>query len=139
LLGKLREELAVRHYAPRTDKAYVQWVRRYLAFHGRRHPRDMGTVEIHAFLSYLATDLGMSASIQNQALSALLFLYPQVLGSVVGDLIGVPRARQRQRLPTVLTVAEVKAVLDGVDGVEGLVVRLLFGGGLRLMEAFGCE
>jgi site-specific recombinase XerD len=77
----------------------------------------------------------MSASTQNQALSAFLFLYRQVLGSDVGDLSGVPRARQRQRLPTVLTVAEVKAVHDGDDGVEGLVVRLLYGGGLRLMEA----
>jgi len=135
LLGKLREELAVRHYAPRTIKAYVQWVRRYLAFHGRRHPRDMGTTEIHAFLSHLATDREVSSSTQNQALSALLFLYRQVLGVDVGDLSGLPRARQRQRLPTVLTVEEVRAVLDGVDGVEGLVARLLYGGGLRLTEA----
>ena len=127
MLGKLREELVVRHYAPRTVKAYVQWVRRYLAFHGRRHPRDMGTTEIHAFLSHLATDRAVSSSTQNQALSALLFLYRQVLGVDVGDLSGVPRARQRQRLPTVLTVEEVRAVLDGVDGVEGLVARLLYG------------
>ncbi|KEF42025.1 MAG: integrase [Cyanobium sp. CACIAM 14] len=135
LLGKLREELAVRHYARRTVKSYVLWVRRYMAFHGRRHPRGMGSVEIHAFLSHLATDLGVSASTQNQALSALLFLYRQVLGTEVGDLTGVPRARQRQHLPTVLTPGEVRAVLDRLDGTEGLVARLLYGSGLRLMEA----
>jgi integron integrase len=135
LLGKLREELAVRHYARRTVKSYVLWVRRYLAFHGLRHPREMGAEEIHAFLSHLATDLGVSASTQNQALSALLFLYRHVLGADVGELTGVPRARQRQRVPTVLTPGEVKAVMEWLEGVEGLVARLLYGSGLRLMEA----
>jgi integron integrase len=135
LMGKLREELAVRHYARRTVKSYVLWVRRYLAFHGCRHPREMGSKEIQAFLSHLATDLSVSASTQNQALSALLFLYRHVLGSDVGDLTGVARARQRKRLPTVLTPGEVKTVLARLDGVEGLVARMLYGSGLRLMEA----
>jgi len=95
----------------------------------------MGPAEIHAFLSHLATDLEVSASTQNQALSALLFLYRQVLGADVGELTGVARARQRQRVPTVLTSSEVKAVLDRLDGMEGLVARMLYGSGLRLMEA----
>jgi integron integrase len=95
----------------------------------------VGASEIHAFLSHLATDLAVSASTQNQALSALLFLYRHVPGRDVGDLTGVTRARQRQRLPTVLTPGEVKAVLERLDGVEGLVARLLYGSGLRLLEA----
>lgn len=135
LLGKLREELAVRHYARRTVKSYVLGVRRYLGFHGRRHPREMGAPEIHSFLSHLATDLGVSASTRNQALSALLFLYRHVLETGVGDLMGIPRARQRQRVPTVLTPHEVKDVLDRLAGAEGLVARLLYGSGLRLLEA----
>jgi integron integrase len=135
LLGKLREELAVRHYARRTVKSHVLWVRRYLGFHGRRHPREMGAPEIHTFLSHLATDLGVSASTQNQALSALLFLYRHVLGTDVGELTGIARARQRKRVPTVLTPHEVKAVLDRLGGKESLVARLLYGSGLRLLEA----
>ncbi|MEB3323310.1 MAG: integron integrase, partial [Synechococcaceae cyanobacterium] len=135
LLGQLREELAVRHYARRTVKCDVLGVRRSRVFHDCRHPREMGSREIHAFLSHLATDRGVSASTQNQALSALLFLYRHVLGQDVGELAGIPRARQRQRLPTVLTLHEVKAVLERLGGVEGLVARLLYGSGLRLMEA----
>ena len=135
LPGRLREELAVRHDAARTIKSYVQWVRRYLAFHGRRHPGEMGAPEIHAFLSHLATDLVVSASTQNQAVSALLFLYRQVLEKDVGELTGIARARQWRRIPTVLTPREVKAVLDRLDGVEALVAHQLYGSGLRLIGA----
>jgi site-specific recombinase XerD len=135
VLGKLREELPVRYYARRTVKSYVLWVRRYLEFHGRRHPREMGATYIHSFLSHLATDLGVSASTQNQALSALLFLYRHVLETDVGELTGIARARQSKRVPTVLTLHEVKAVLDRLAGTEGLVARLLYGSGLRLLEA----
>ena len=135
LIQRYREELQVRHYARRTVKTYEQWLRRFLRFHRPRHPRQMGEGEINAFLSHLATEEGVSASTQNQALAALLFLYRTVLGGDVGNLEGVIRARKRQRLPVVLTVGEVRAVLHHLDGAEALVAQLLYGGGLRLMEA----
>ncbi|MFN9660157.1 MAG: integron integrase [Cyanobacteriota bacterium] len=135
LIQRYREELQVRHYARRTVKTYEQWLRRFLRFHRPRQPRQMGEGEITAFLSHLATEEGVSASTQNQALAALLFLYRTVLGGDVGNLEGVIRARKRQRLPVVLTVGEVRAVLHHLDGAEALVAQLLYGGGLRLMEA----
>jgi integron integrase len=135
LIQRYREELQVRHYARRTVTSYEQWLRRFLRFHQMRHPRQMGEAEINAFLSHLATEQRVSASTQNQALAALLFLYRTVLGGDVGNLEGVIRARKRQRLPVVLTVGEVRAVLHHLDGAEALVAKLLYGGGLRLMEA----
>jgi integron integrase len=135
LIQRYREELQVRHYARRTVSSYEQWLRRFLRFHQMRHPRQMGEAEINAFLSHLATEERVSASTQNQALAALLFLYRTVLGGDVGNLEGVIRARKRQRLPVVLTVGEVRAVLHHLDGAEALVAQLLYGGGLRLMEA----
>jgi integron integrase len=135
LIQRYREELQVRHYARRTVTSYEQWLRRFLRFHQMRHPRQMGEAEINAFLSHLATEERVSASTQNQALAALLFLYRTVLGGDVGNLEGVIRARKRQRLPVVLTVGEVRAVLHHLDGAEALVAKLLYGGGLRLMEA----
>ena len=135
LIQRYREELQVRHYARRTVTSYEQWLRRFLRFHQMRHPRQMGEAEINAFLSHLATEQRVSASTQNQALAALLFLYRTVLGGDVGNLEGVIRARKRQRLPVVLTVGEVRAVLHHLDGAEDLVAKLLYGGGLRLMEA----
>jgi integron integrase len=113
----------------------VQWLRRYLRFHQLRHPREMGSAEVNAFLTHLAVEGQVSASTQNQALAALLFLYRTVLGGDVGNMEGVIRARKRQRLPVVLTVGEVRAVLLHLDGAEALVAQLLYGGGLRLMEA----
>lgn len=107
LIQRYREELQARHYARRTVSSYEQWLRRFLRFHRPRHPRQMGEAEINAFLSHLATEEGVSASTQNQALAALLFLYRTVLGGDVGNLEGVIRARKRQRLPVVLTVGEV--------------------------------
>ena len=135
LIQRYREELQVRHYARRTVSSYEQWLRRFLRFHQMRHPRQMGEAEINAFLSHLATEERVSASTQNQALAALLFLYRTVLGGDVGNLEGVIRARKRQRLPVVLTVGEVRAVLHHLDGAEALVAKLLYGAGLRLMEA----
>jgi len=135
LIQRYREELQARHYARRTVATYEQWLRRFLRFHQMRHPRQMGEAEINAFLSHLATEERVSASTQNQALAALLFLYRTVLGGDVGNLEGVIRARKRQRLPVVLTVGEVRAVLHHLDGAEALVAQLLYGGGLRLMEA----
>ena len=135
LIQRYREELQARHDARRTVATYEQWLRRFLRFHRMRHPRQMGEAEINAFLSHLATEERVSASTQNQALAALLFLYRTVLGGDVGNLEGVIRARKRQRLPVVLTVGEVRAVLHHLDGAEALVAQLLYGGGLRLMEA----
>jgi integron integrase len=135
LIQRYREALQVRHYARRTVSSYEHWLRRFLRFHRMRHPREMGDVEINAFLSHLATEERVSASTQNQALAALLFLYRTVLGGDVGNLEGVIRARRRQRLPVVLTVGEVRAVLGHLGGAEALVAQLLYGSGLRLMEA----
>jgi integron integrase len=135
LIQRYREELEVRRYAHRTVKTYEQWLRRFLRFHRMRHPRTMGEAEINAFLSHLATAEHVSASTQNQALAALLFLYRTVLGCDVGILEGVIRARKSQRLPVVLTVAEVRVLLSELNGTEGLIAQMLYGSGLRLMEA----
>jgi integron integrase len=132
LIQRYREELQVRHYARRTVKTYEPWLRRYLRFHGLRHPREMGSAEVKAFLSHLAVNRQVSPSTQNQALAALLFLYRELLGM---DLDGVVRARSRRRLPVVLTTLEVRAVLQRLEGAEALVATLLYGSGLRLMEA----
>jgi integron integrase len=134
LIQRYREELQARHYAKRTVTTYEQWLRRFLRFHGRRHPREMGSGEVNAFLTHLAVDLQVSPSTQNQALSALLFLYRELLERDL-DLDGLVRARTKRRLPVVMTVEEVRAVLEQLDGVEALVAGVLYGGGLRLMEA----
>jgi site-specific recombinase XerD len=134
LVQRYREELQARHYARRTVATYEQWLRRYMRFHDLRHPRELGSAEVNAFLTHLAVDLHVSASTQNQALSALLFLYRELLESDL-DLEGLIRARTRPRLPVVMTVEEVRAVLARLDGVEALVAGVLYGGGLRLMEA----
>lgn len=134
LIQRYREELEVRHYARRTVKTYEQWLRRFLRFHGLRHPRTMGSAEVNAFLTHLAVGLKVSPSTQNQALAALLFLYRELLAMDL-DLDGVVRARTRRRLPVVLTPVEVRAVMQELDGVEALVAGLLYGSGLRLMEA----
>lgn len=135
LLDRLRAAIRARHYSLRTEEAYVAWVRRYVLFHGKRHPDEMGEAEINAFLTDLAVKKKVSASTQNQALSALLFLYRDVLGKSVASLGDVVRARRPERLPVVLTPAEVKAVLSRLDGAPRLVATLLYGSGLRLMEA----
>jgi len=134
LIQRYREELQARHYSRRTVATYEQWLRRFLRFHQRRHPREMGSAEVNAFLTHLAVEGQVSASTQNQALSALLFLYRELLERDL-DLEGVIRARRRPRLPVVMSVAEVRAVLERLDGVEALVAGVLYGGGLRLMEA----
>ena len=134
LIQRYREELQARHYAGRTVDTYEQWLRRFLRFHRPRHPREMGSAEVNAFLTHLAVEGQVSASTQNQALSALLFLYRELLERDL-DLEGVVRARQKRRLPVVLTPAEVRALLERMDGVEALVSEVLYGSGLRLMEA----
>lgn len=134
LIQRYRELLQTRHYARRTVKTYEQWLRRFLRFHSMRHPREMGSTEVNAFLSHLAVNEQVSASTQNQALAALLFLYRNLLEREL-ELDGVVRARTRQRLPVVLSEAEVRAVRQQLEGEPALVVGLLYGSGLRLMEA----
>lgn len=129
------EKMRTRHFAYRTEKAYLGWIRRYVKFHQRRHPREMGAAEIESFLSHLAVDVQVSASTQNQALQALLFLYQRVLEIDLPSLQNVTRARRPKQLPVVLTVAEVLAVLAQLEGSVWLVANLLYGSGLRLMEA----
>lgn len=134
LIQRYREELQARHYARRTVTTYEQWLRRFLRFHGLRHPREMGSTEVNSFLTHLAVERRVSPSTQNQALAALLFLYRNLLERDL-ELTSVVRARSRQRLPVVLTTEEVRAVLQRLDGIAGLVAGLLYGSGLRLMEA----
>lgn len=134
LLDRVRTAIRARHYSRRTEEAYVPWVRRYILFHGKRHPDQMGAAEVAAFLSSLATDRRVSASTQNQALSALLFLYRHVLGKELGTLPEVPRAKRPVRLPVVLNRAEVAAVIGKLTGVAKIIGLLLYGAGLRLGE-----
>jgi len=134
LLDRLRQELRSRHYSRRTEQAYVMWVKRFIFFHNVRHPAEMAEPEINAFLTHLDIKEKVSASTQNQALSALLFLYRYVLGREIGDLGKVIRARKPKRLPVVMTRDEVKAVLAQLTGDKWLMASLMYGAGLRLME-----
>lgn len=134
LLEQVRRRLRVKHYSLRTEDIYLGWVRRFILANGKRHPRDMGALEVETFLSGLANDGNVAASTQNQALSALLFLYREVLGIDLPWMDGVTRAKRPRRLPTVLSVAEVQAILARMDGRAWLVASLLYGTGLRLME-----
>jgi integron integrase len=134
LLDQLGEVLRSRHYSRRTEEAYRHWVRRYILFHNIRHPADLGEAEINAFLTHLAVKEKVSASTQNQALCALLFLYRHVLKREVGRLGEVIRAKKKKRLPVVMTRDEIKAVLGQLTGDKWLMVSLMYGAGLRLME-----
>jgi integron integrase len=134
LLDEVREAIRTRHYSLRTEEAYVSWIKRFILFHGKRHPLEMGKDEITRFLSALAVHGQVSASTQNQALCALLFLYREVLSEDFGWLDDVVRAKRPQRLPVVLTRREVKALLGALEGVHWLMASLLYGAGLRLLE-----
>lgn len=134
LLDQLRQALRSRHYSPRTEQVYCHWVRRYIHFHSVRHPAEMAEPEMNGFLTHLAVKEKVSASTQNQALSALLFLYRHVLGRKVGDLGEVIRAKKPKHLPVVMTRDEVKAVLSNLAGDKWLMASLMYGAGLRLME-----
>jgi integron integrase len=114
--------------------AYVHWIRHFIVFHGRRHPRELGAAEITAFITWLAVERHVAASTQNQALSGILFLYREVLRLEIGDVVVPPRARVPSRVPVVLTPAEVRSVIDALTGVPRIVVMLLYGAGLRLQE-----
>jgi len=121
LLDQLRDRIRLKHYSIRTEQAYVDWVRRYIVFHGRRHPRELGFRHVEGFLSHLAVNRNVAASTQNQAKSALLFLYKEVLGVELPWLDDVESAKRPQRLPVVLTHAEVDALLSRIRGTNGLV------------------
>jgi integron integrase len=134
LLDQVRHEMRVRHYSLRTEESYVQWIRRYILYHKKRHPREMAEAEINQFLSYLAVKRHVAASTQNQALSALLFLYKQVLQKEIGYVDNVVRARRSKKLPVILSRKEVRSILSNLSGTNWLMASLLYGTGMRLME-----
>jgi integron integrase len=134
LLDQVRDKIRVKHYSIRTETQYLQWIKRFIFFHGKRHPRDLGAVEVEAFLSHLATEGNVSASTQKQALSALLFLYREVLGVVLPWMDTMVRAKKPQRLPVVLNRSEIALVMERMEGTYSLMARLLYGTGMRLME-----
>ena len=133
LLDKVREAIRLKHYSKRTEESYLYWIKKYLRFYSLRSPREMGKTEVEGFLGHLATEEKIAGSTQNQALSALLFVYRNVLDIDLGALT-LARAQRSQNVPTVLTKEEVHAVLAQMSGVCGLMARLLYGGGLRLSE-----
>jgi len=135
LLDRVRERIRFKHYSVRTEEVYVQWVKRFVLHHGKRHPAQMGAAEVEAFLTHLAVAGRVSAATQNQARSALLFLYKEVLGSALPWLDNVEQAKRPKRLPVVLTPDEARALMARLDGAHWLVAALLYGAGLRLMEA----
>ncbi|MBV2132875.1 integron integrase [Pseudomonas sp. MAP12] len=135
LLDRLREQIRVRHYSIRTEAVYAKWVRDFIRFHKMRHPAEMGAPEVERFLSHLAVDMNVSASTQNQALAALLFLYKHVLAIELPWLGEVVRAKRPERLPVVLSREETQRLLACFDGEIALVAGLLYGSGMRLMEA----
>ena len=134
LLEQVRNKIRAKHFSYRTEKTYLQWIRRYIRFHGLKHPREMGGPEVEAFLTALAVDNKVAASTQNQALSAVLFLYRDVLEQELPWLGNVVRARNPHRLPVVLTRAEVQQVLARMNGTAWLIASMLYGAGLRISE-----
>jgi len=134
LLEQARDVLRLKHYSLRTERSYCDWIKRFIRFHHLRHPKEMAAPEISEFLTHLARIGNVSASTQNQALSALLFLYQQVLKQEVGWITEVERARQPKRIPVVLTRDEVYKIFAHLHGTSRLMAGLLYGSGLRLME-----
>ena len=134
LLDRVRETIRRKHYARRTEQSYVHWIKRYILFHNKRHPQEMGSVEVEAFLTHLAIKEHVAASTQNQALSALLFLYREVLHQELERPIQALRAQKPRRLPTVLTKDEVIQVIQCMSGTHQLMTKLLYGSGLRVSE-----
>lgn len=128
------ERLRVKHYSKRTEEAYVQWIKRYILHHSKRHPREMGVAEVEDFLTHLAVARNVSASTQNQAKSALLFLYDEVLEQALPALENMTRVEAQKRLPVVLSKHEVQTILSSLDGTAWLIVSLLYGSGLRVLE-----
>jgi integrase len=134
LLDQVRDAIRVRHYSIRTEEAYIDWIKRFILFHNKRHPGEMAEAEVTEFLTHLAKVGNVAASTQNQALSALLFLYKEVLKLEIGWLNNVERAKKPPKLPVVLTADEVERIFAQLRGTEKLMTQLLYGSGLRLME-----
>jgi integron integrase len=134
-LDEVRRAIRTRHYSIRTEKSYVDWIRRFIRFHDYAHPRDLGGKQVSAFLSYLAVERKVAAATQNQGLNALSFLYRRVLEQPFGELQDVARAKQPQRLPRVLSEHEIRILLAAMSGIYWLIACLLYGSGLRVMEA----
>jgi len=134
LLNQVRDVIRRKHYSIRTEQAYIDWIKRFIIYHGKRHPEEMAEEEVAEFLTHLARDLNVAASTQNQALSALLFLYKEVLKHEIGWLEKVERAKKPSKLPVVLSRGEVKQIFGHLHGVPKLMAGLLYGSGLRLME-----
>lgn len=134
LLDQVRQKIRLKHYSIRTETTYVQWIKRYILYHNKTHPKQMGAQHIESFLSHLASERKVSASTQNQALNALVFLYKQVLALPVGNLENMVRAKKPSLLPVVLSRQEIKSILTHLDGIHWLGASLLYGAGLRLME-----
>ena len=134
LLDQVRQKIRLKHYSIRTEEAYVGWITRFILFHDKRHPRDMGQSEIEAFLSHLATEREVAASTQNQAFNAILFLYEKVLELDVFQKVDAIRAKRPERLPTVLTFEETMELIDAMSGVFQIIVKVLYGSGLRGIE-----
>src|SRR5712692_1175370 len=134
LLDQLRNAIRRRHYSYRTEQTYLHWVRRFIYFHDKRHPADMGADEVTSFLTHLARERTVAASTQNQALAALLFLYGEVLGRKLPWMNGIVRAKRPVRVPVVLTQQEIRALLSQLEGTKWLMASLLYGAGLRLRE-----
>jgi integron integrase len=135
LIDQVRNVLRLHHYSVRTEEAYIQWIKRFIFFHNKRHPNEMGEKEIRNYLTHLAVDKHVSASTQNLALSAILFLYKRVLELDLDWIDDVVRAKRPKYLPVVLTKSEVMSVLNAMEGTNALVAKLLYGTGMRLMEA----
>ena len=134
LLEVVRERIQAKHYSRRTEEAYTNWIKKFVAFHHKQHPRDMGASEVEAFLTDLAVNGKVSASTQTQALSALLFLYRDVLGIDLPWMDGLVRAKPSQRVPMVLSVNEIHRLMANLEGMYSLMARLIYGSGMRLME-----
>lgn len=134
LLGQIRDQLRLKHYSTRTEEIYVQAIKRFILFHQKRHPSEMGVDEIRQYLTHLAVEGQVSASTQNQHLAALLFLYKEVLGRDLASVKGIIRAKRPKRIPVVLSRQEVDAILAQLSGTFHIMVGLLYGSGLRLME-----
>ena len=134
LLDRMRDHLRTRHYSIRTEQAYIDWTRRFILYHDKRHPQDMGAAEVEAFLTHLAVGRQVAASTQNQAKSAILYLYKHVLQIELSWLDDVVQAKRPRRLPVVLTPAETRALLQAMNGTMGLIAELLYGTGMRVLE-----
>ncbi len=135
LLGDMRDLIRCKHYSIRTEQAYLGWAKRYILFHGKRHPKEMGEAQIVTFLNHLAVERKVAASTQNQALNALVFLYKQLLGREDLALENITRAKRPERLPSVFDRSEIERLFAQIEDTPKLVAALLYGAGLRLLEA----